>query len=221
MADRRSSQKDGNTPPPSADTPLVDIAALGERLQRLRQHKGYSQNVLAQRAGVDAMVISRLEHHQKPRLEVETAAKLARVFTWTLDQFCGLAPAPAIPQSPPAQRYAPLDDGMPAWLHPEKRTLLEDKRLAAHIAVWHSRGATYRVIADTLTTWGIPSPRRDGRWTPERASDQRYHYGPWPQGKKALRAFVAQYGPGAEVPPDVPDSDVPWMPEASEEVKGP
>jgi transcriptional regulator with XRE-family HTH domain len=200
MPDRPSSHTDGKTSLPSADAPLVDMAALGERLRQLRQHKGYSQHVLAQRAGVDVMVISRLEHQQKPRLEVETAAKLARVFKWTLDQLCGLAPAPAIPETPPAQRYTPMDDGPPAWLHPGARTQLDNQRLAAHIAVWHARGATYRVIADTLTTWQVPSPRRDGVWTPERASDQRYVYGPWPRTKKAVRAFVTQYGPGAEGP---------------------
>jgi transcriptional regulator with XRE-family HTH domain len=200
MVDRHSSQKNGKTPPPSADIPLVDMAALGERLRRLRQWKRYSQHVVAQRAGVDPMVISRLEHQQKPRLEVETAAKLARAFRWTLDQFCGLAPAPTIPETLPTRPYTPLDDGMPAWLHAGTRTPLDDKRLAAHIAVWHSRGATYRVIADTLTAWAIPSRHRDGRWTPERASDQYRTHGPWPETKKALRAFVAQYGPGAEIP---------------------
>jgi transcriptional regulator with XRE-family HTH domain len=203
MVDRHSSQKDGTTPLPGADTPLVDMAALGERLRRLRQWKRYSQSVLAQRAGVDPMVISRLEHQQKPRLEVETAAKLARAFRWTLDQLCGLAPAPPIPETPPARRYTPMDDGQPAWLHTGARTSLEDKRLAAHILVWHSRGATYRVIAHTLTTWAIPSSRRDGVWTPECVSAHRFPYGPWRAwrgGKKALRAFVAQYGPGAEIP---------------------
>jgi transcriptional regulator with XRE-family HTH domain len=56
------------------------MAALGERLRRLRQWKRYSQARLARLAGMDKMVISRLERQQKPRLEVETAAKLARVF---------------------------------------------------------------------------------------------------------------------------------------------
>jgi hypothetical protein len=94
-----------------------------------------------------------------------------------------------------------MDDGQPAWLHTGARTQLDNQRLAAHVAAWQSRGATYRTIADTLTAWAIPSSRRDGVWTPERVGDHRYHYGPWPQGKKALRAFVAQYGPGAAISP--------------------
>jgi transcriptional regulator with XRE-family HTH domain len=204
MARKPSSRKDGKTPPPHAGTPLVDITALGERLLRLRQWKGYSRRGLAHRAGVDIMVISRLERQQKPRLEIETAAKLARVFKWTLDQFCGLAEAPAIPVVAPVRHYSPLDAAKPAWLHSGERTRLEDQRLAAHILVWHSRGATYRTIADTLTAWAIPSRHRDGRWDPERASDQYRTHGPWPETKKALRAFVAQYGPSAEIPPDAP-----------------
>jgi transcriptional regulator with XRE-family HTH domain len=201
MAQRPSAHTDSTPPPARADTPLVDMAALGERLRRLRQGKRYSQAGLARQAAVDPMVIARLERQQKPRLEVETAAKLARVFKWTIDQFCGLAPAPAIPEPPPARRYTPMDDGPPAWLHTGERTWLDNQRLAAHIAAWHGRGATYRVIADTLTTWRVPSSHRDGVWTPERVSGQRAHYGPWHGGKKALRAFVAQYGPGAMVPP--------------------
>jgi DNA-binding XRE family transcriptional regulator len=94
MAQRPSAQ-------PDSTIPLVDMAALGARLRRLRQWKGYSQAGLARQAEVDPMVIARLERQQKPRLEVETAAKLARVFKWTIDQFCGLAPAPAIPETPP------------------------------------------------------------------------------------------------------------------------
>ena len=99
------------------------------------------------------MVISRLEHHQKPRLRVETAAKLARVLGWTLDQFCGLAPAPAIPDALPP--YNPWLDGMPAWLVSGLPTSAEDRRLATPI--W-SRGGTgegLAQIAAQLTIWGV------------------------------------------------------------------
>ena len=54
MAPRQSYQRNGSAP-------LIDMAALGERLRWLRQWKRYSQASLAQRAGVDVMVISRLE----------------------------------------------------------------------------------------------------------------------------------------------------------------
>src|SRR5262245_18965377 len=109
MPRRQSSQ---TAPVPAA--PLIDLAALGDRLRRWRQWRGLSQTALARQAGVDSMVISRLEGQQKPRLEVETAAKLARVCGWTLDQLCGLAPLPAIPA--PAPPYTPLDEGRPDWL---------------------------------------------------------------------------------------------------------
>src|SRR5215831_6130590 len=97
-------------------SPLIDLAAVGDRLRRWRQWQQLSQAALARRAEVDSMVIARLEQQHKPRLEVETAAKLAHVLGWTLDQFCGLAPAPDIPDVPPPRPYNPLEDGRPAWL---------------------------------------------------------------------------------------------------------
>ena len=156
------------------------------------------------------MVISRLERQQKPRLEIETAAKLARVFKWTLDQFCGLADAPAIPEAPPVQRYSPLDEPMPPWLHDGLPTSTEQMRLAAYIHVWYTRGATYKTMAESLNTWQVPSRRTDKRWTPDLVSTARYRYGPIRPGKKALRAFLKAYGPAAEAPPRAP---VPRLPE--------
>src|SRR5215813_12810909 len=114
MPDRQSSQQIAHRSAASPITPLIDIATIGDRLLRWRQWRGYSQAALARQAGVDVMVIVRLERQQKPRLEVETTAKLARVLGWTLDQFCGLAPVPAIPAPPPP--YTPMQDGMPSWL---------------------------------------------------------------------------------------------------------
>jgi DNA-binding XRE family transcriptional regulator len=95
------------SPPPC----LIDLAALGDRLRRWRLWRGYSQAALARLAGVDPMVIGRLEGQQKPRLEVETAAKLARVCGWSLDQLCGWAPVSTIPAPTPG--YTPLTEGMP------------------------------------------------------------------------------------------------------------
>jgi transcriptional regulator with XRE-family HTH domain len=204
MARQQSSQRDGKVPAESAAVPLIDMAALGERLLRLRQWKRYSQATLAQRAGVDGMVISRLERQQKPRLEIETAAKLARVFTWTLDQFCGLAEAPAMPVVAPVRRYTPLDDGMPAWLDGEPKNRTEMLRLAASIMTWHARGATYKVIAESLNTWGIPTRGGKGRWTPDAVSFYSGQHGPHRRGKKALRDFLQTYGPAAETPPRAP-----------------
>jgi transcriptional regulator with XRE-family HTH domain len=180
---------------------LVDLAALGERLSRLRQWKRYSLKDVAARAGVDVMVISRLERQQKPRLEIETAARLARVFGWTLDQFCGLVDAPAIPVVAPALPYSPLDDGKPAWLHPAPHTLLDECRLLAHIIVWHERGASFRSLADILATWEMPSKRRDGRWDPVAVSNYRPFNTPGFRTLKDQRAFVKRYGPDATASP--------------------
>ena len=114
---------------PSA--PCIDIAAVGDRLRRWRQWRGLSQAALARQAGVDSMVLSRLEGQQKPRLEVETAAKLARVCGWTLGQLCGLEPLPDIPA--PAPPYTPLTEGRPAWLPALIRNSTEDRQLGATI----------------------------------------------------------------------------------------
>ena len=150
MPRRQSSQ---TAPVPAA--PLIDLAALGDRLRRWRQWRGVSQAALARQAGVDPMVVSRLEGQQKPRLEVETAAKLARVCRWTLDQLCGLAPVPPIPA--PAPPYSPLDAGRPDWLPARLQNSTEERQLAAQILAWQIRGATPDRIADSLTAWGSVS----------------------------------------------------------------
>ena len=72
--------------------PLVNMQALGERVLILRRRAGLSQFELAQRADVDPMTISRIESGQKKRLELETAARVARVLDMTLDQLSGLKP---------------------------------------------------------------------------------------------------------------------------------
>jgi len=193
LADRQSSQRDGRTPPPRADTPLVDMAALGARLRQLRQWKRYSQATLAQRAGVDVMVVSRLERQHKPRLEVETAAKLAQVFTWTLDQFCGLAPVPTIPEPPsPAP---PLPPDMPAWLAGGLPTTTEDRQLAAHILAWQVKGAPLDEIATRLAAWGV-KPLGARAWSRDQV---QFCYGRYTRDTKKGKAdLLREYGFVAE-----------------------
>ena len=94
MAERQSSRPSSQVSPAA---PCIDLAALGERLRRWRQWRGYSRAALSRLAGVDPMVVSRLEARKKSGLEVETAAKLAGVCGWTLGQLCGLEPVPDIP----------------------------------------------------------------------------------------------------------------------------
>ena len=57
--------------------PDVDMQALGERVLLLRRRRGWSQNELARQAGVDTMVISRLERGDKKRLEIVPLVRLA------------------------------------------------------------------------------------------------------------------------------------------------
>jgi transcriptional regulator with XRE-family HTH domain len=176
MAQRPSSMR-------SPTGPLVDLAALGDRLRRWRQGRGYSQAALARLAGVDPMVLSRLEHQQKPRLEVETAARLARVCGWSLDQVCGLAPVPALPpQFPPA---------LPAWLAGGIPTTTEERQLGAYILAWQLRGATLGQIAAQLTAWGV-RPLSAQPWSREavQACHGRYTRGT----KHAQRALLLEYG---------------------------
>jgi transcriptional regulator with XRE-family HTH domain len=176
--------------PPRA---LIDLPALGDRLRRWRQWRGVSQAALASQAGVDPMVISRLEHHQKPRLEVETAAKLARVLGWTLDQFCGLAPAPAIPEALPP--YNPWLDGMPAWLASGLPTSTEDRQLAAHLVAWQVRGASLAQIAAQLTIWGV-KPFGARVWNDETVQQC---IGRWTHHTKTAKlAVLREYGFTAE-----------------------
>ena len=149
-----------------------------------------SQARLARQAGVDPMVIARLEGGQKPRLEVETAAKLAGVLGWTLDQFCGLADAPAIPPPPPP--YTPLEDGMPAWLADITPSSTDYRKLGATILAWQVRGASVASIVTSLTTWGIPPFLTRGRWNPERV---RAIPGHWTYGTRhGERALLLEYG---------------------------
>ena len=61
------------------------MLTFGERLKRLRETRGWSQQELADRSGVPYITIYRCERglHQEPRVSV--AAKLARALGVSLD----------------------------------------------------------------------------------------------------------------------------------------
>src|SRR6266545_4191839 len=69
---------------------LVNMQTLGEQVLLHRRRARLSQQEIAARAGVDTMTISRIESGTKKRLEIETAARVARVLGVSLDQLCGL-----------------------------------------------------------------------------------------------------------------------------------
>jgi transcriptional regulator with XRE-family HTH domain len=186
MNNRQSSESEAVNTEEVADHPMVDMPAVGERLRRWRQAHHLTQAALAQRAGVDAMVVSRLEGGHKARLEVESAARLASAFGLTLDQFCGLAEEPEIVVKP---IWAPLHDGRPAWLQSSTNW----RRMLAHILAWQQRGATPQGIADSLNAWGIPTENGRGKWGPRIVASYRRR--DVPKGQKARREFLKAYGP--------------------------
>ena len=61
------------------------MATFGERLRRLREARGWSQQELSERSGVPYITIYRCERgqHQEPRVNV--AARLARALGVSLD----------------------------------------------------------------------------------------------------------------------------------------
>jgi transcriptional regulator with XRE-family HTH domain len=169
------------------------MAALADRLQRWRQWRGLSQATLARHAGVDPMIVSKLERGQKPQIVLETAARLARVCGWTLEELCGLVPEPAIPAPPVV--YVPMQDGKPAWLLPTWATTSDQMRLVAQIVAWERRGATLKSIADSLQAWGIPYWYSLQIWTPALVQHACQEW--LPKNAQERRTFLQTYAPPA------------------------
>jgi len=168
--------------------PLVNMQALGERLLLLRRRTGLSQSALAQRAGMDAMTVSRIESGQKKRLELETAARLARVFGVALDQLCGLD-APATEEMSPSSAPACREPGPDLM-----RRQWSENELAAQILCWHEEeGMSLQAIVQRLNAAGVPTRSGRGQWYQPSVSEllrQRI-----PKGKKDRKDFMAKYGP--------------------------
>ena len=62
---------------------------LGERLKRLRELAGLSQNELAKRARISRPIISALESDKQKSLTLDNARRLARALGVTLDMLAG------------------------------------------------------------------------------------------------------------------------------------
>ena len=184
---------------PAPPTPRIDVAAVGDRLWRLRYQRQWTQATLAQRAGLDPMVISRLEAGRKPRLEVETAARLAQACGWTLDQVCGLAPVPGLPVAPFSRWYCPLGEPCPDWLAEGIRHSTDDRQLAALIMRWQDRGARMPHIVQTLQAWGlVPFHPGQRGWTAHGvAAMLHYHTHGTKQGRKDVLAACKDAEPPA------------------------
>jgi transcriptional regulator with XRE-family HTH domain len=167
------------------------MQAIGAMVKRFRCALGLSQAQVAKQAGVDGMVVSRLERGSKPRLALESAMRLARVLSLTMDQFCGLVavpdPGPAVEKGlPPIERPATLpDDPLAKW---------DSARvLAAYVLVWRERGYTRGQITASLNAWGIMRPHGKAEWRPSNLSDTLAVH--TPHTKKGKRELIRTYGP--------------------------
>jgi DNA-binding XRE family transcriptional regulator len=184
--------------------PVVKMQALGEQVLLRRRRAGLSQSELAQRAGVDPMTISRIESGQKKRLELETAARVARVLDMTLDQLSGLQPtagdesvASPTPAPPMAVPGLALPSG--AWGSEWMR------HLAAQIYSWqHDDGISLKAIAQRLNTAGVPTRSGRGQWyQPSVALFLSCQMWEW-KSKKARQEFLAKYGPRRDATENAP-----------------
>src|SRR5262249_17436959 len=116
----------------------IDMQALGARVTQFRCAAGFSQAQLAQRPGLDAMVVPRLEHGNKRRLTLDGGARLAQALGLTVDQLCGLEavaePIPVVKAPlPPLERPALLTDA-PCENSDTARVL------AVHLLAWQDWG---------------------------------------------------------------------------------
>jgi transcriptional regulator with XRE-family HTH domain len=181
---------------------VVNMQALGDQVLLQRRHAGLSQQEIAARAGLDTMTISRIESGAKKRLEIETAARLARVLGVSLDQLCGLetpagdvlslASAPARPEPGPTRTGR----------------LETPQELTAQILSWHEdEGLTLRAIVQRLNAEGVPTRSGRGQWYLASVAELLQMYGP--RYKKDRKAFMARYGPDRAAAPAPPPPSAP------------
>src|SRR5262249_9075983 len=109
---------------------------------------------------------------------------------WTLDQLCGLAPIPRLPEAPWTRWYSPVGTARPAWLEAGLRTSSDERNLAALIVAWQDRGARLPHIAQTLNAWGARQWGRRSPWTPASVTALVGSHTMWTkQGRKELQAL--------------------------------
>ncbi len=60
-------------------TPSVRIK-LGKKIRALREKRGYTQDVLAEKTGIDYKYIQKIEGKKPPALKIDTLERLAKVF---------------------------------------------------------------------------------------------------------------------------------------------
>lgn len=78
--------------------------AVGERLRRLRRARNWTQQQLAQEAGLNIATISRVEHGKAAHLYADTLGDLAMALQVSADDLLGITPCAA-----PGHRARELD----------------------------------------------------------------------------------------------------------------
>jgi transcriptional regulator with XRE-family HTH domain len=184
---------------------VVNMQTLGERVLLRRRRAGLSQSVLAHRAGVDTITISRLERGQKKRLELETAARLAHGLDLTLDQFCGLEVVPTAQSSLPSTAPCPEPDPALERFKRWNAGSEAQQTFVAHLLHWHEvEGMSIQALAQRLNAAGIPTRSGRGQWFQASVSDLLLTHTVLLESTKARKAFLARFGPGDEAADEAP-----------------
>jgi transcriptional regulator with XRE-family HTH domain len=66
------------------------MTTFGQRVQAVREHRGLSQNQLAQRSGLPQATVSRIESGVRAGAGVEVLTKLALALGVSTDYLCGM-----------------------------------------------------------------------------------------------------------------------------------
>jgi len=86
----------------------MDMMLLGTRLRERRTQAGWSQQEVAQRAGIIQRDLSRLERGEKGALWAETLRRLAEALNVSLDYLTGRTDDPRPPKRPRPRTTAPV-----------------------------------------------------------------------------------------------------------------
>jgi transcriptional regulator with XRE-family HTH domain len=84
----------------------VQKSALRSNLIRLREEKGWSQDLLAQKAELSTMAVVQIETGRRTRPRVDTLTKLASALGVTIDTLTGTRLVPAGKADPPGLSFA-------------------------------------------------------------------------------------------------------------------
>lgn len=81
------------------------MASFGERIEALREERGWSRREVARRSGLHEQHLLKIEQGLRKRIESETIISLAQCFGVSTDYLLGLTENPR-----PRRRAKPADD---------------------------------------------------------------------------------------------------------------